>query len=270
MSELLRLRRGDLLEHPLSNVPVPSDEVADAGVDPRPPATVRQGLRTRLRARREFGEAVRLAESDAETAHHAIREAVLHAANASYYLEGTEAFQAVHADLHEMGRFARERFPAGCHLEWVGNRYEHRCPVALAHKRMGFSPGMIVRRRICSLCSVEVSECPHFPDHWYRVRGGTEASPTGRCRVCASEKCDHDPDSTYMTNPIRIVEEIERVEEVSLVRSPRQPLARPIGIPIDTEDLRKVLGPEFTPGVRVDCSRCIQACPGFTYLTAPS
>jgi hypothetical protein len=269
MSELLGLLPRDLVEHPVSNVSVASDEVVDAGGDPRPPPIVREGLRRRLRARRKFGDAIRMTETDAEAAHRSIREALSHAANASYYLEGTEAFQAVHADLHQMGRYARERFPEGCQLEWLGDRYEHRCPVALAHKRMGFSPGMVIRRRICSLCSADVSECPHFPDHWYRVRGGPEASPTARCRVCASEMCDHDPDITYMANPIRIVEEIERVDEVSLVRSPRQPLARLLGIPVDTEALRERIGPDFIPGVRVDCSRCLQACPGFTYLPAP-
>lgn len=255
-------------EYPTSEVSVATEEVVLIGPDLRPPYPVRRGRQLRRSALRYFSAAIL---SPALRGEHrtGIRKALDIAALASYWLEGSGDFDTVHADLHRMGKFARENFPEDCQLHWDGKTYEHRCPVALAHKRFGFSVGLIVSKKTCSLCGQDSSECDHLPEHLYRVRGGSNGSPTGRCRVCAEEECTHDPAITFLTTPISVVEEIEALEEVSIVPNPKIPGARMAAIPVSTESLQSILGPDFRPSDRVQCSECLGECKGLTYLPNP-
>lgn len=61
--------------------------------------------------------------------------------------------------------------------------------------------------------------------------------------------CNHNPRETYLVRPVAIVENIVRVEEVSLVARPKQPDARLASVPISTKALAKTLGPGFSPGM---------------------
>lgn len=255
-----------LAEFPRSDVMVQPDEVIDAGPDPRPPFNVREGLRRRARYRRAYGRAVLLRTVDPPESDRLVREALSIAASASYWLEGTEHFVRVHHDIHEMGRFAREHHPSGCRLHLGDEQYEHRCPVALSHKRFGFSPGLVIRRFACSLCGEDVADCPHRPGRLYRVRGGAAASRTGRCRVCNRADCDHSEVHSYLTTMSVTPDGPIEMQELSLVARPVQPDARLTSIPVPFDELQLQLGPGFDRGMRVDCNRCLEGCSGFDYL----
>lgn len=256
----------DLAEHPPYEIENAGDEILDLGSDPRPPYYIRQGLRVRRDARRLYGQALLNSLNADEEARRQIRQALALAAEATYWLEDTEYLLEAHRDLHVMGRTAREQFGEDCHLVWTGSGYEQRCPVAIAHKRFGNSPELIVSKKICSLCGDDASECRHIGYHLYAVRGGRVNSPTGRCRVCARETCDHTPEARYLTNPTSIISKIERIEAVAIVSKPRQPTARFVALPVDTKDLAAELGRQFKPGMRVSCEKCLMACEGFTYM----
>jgi hypothetical protein len=165
------------------------------------------------------------------------------------------------------GEWVRKTF--GCHLAYESGTYHQRCPVAIAHKRIGMSVGFTVRRRICSICSDDWADCPHSPSELYDVPGGLDEA--GRCQVCRKENCArHLCGQTYRVPPIAIVMEVEDLQEISLVAKPAQPDARLTSLPISTESLRAALGPSFTPGAPVSCDRCLRPCEGieeFPFLT---
>lgn len=140
-----------------------------------------------------------------------------------------------------------------------------RCPVALCHKRFGFSPGMIIAPHICSICGGDLSECEHLGDRFYQVRGGP--GPAGICPVCLLEHCEHSPEETYSVEPVSIIKEVLRLDEVSIVTRPVQPEARMEGILLDRDGLIAALGPGFRYGADiVTCSECLQPCRGFDRL----
>jgi hypothetical protein len=52
------------------------------------------------------------------------------------------------------------------------------------------------------------------------------------------------------------------LKEVSLVAKPAQPEARIHKRSIDTADLQELLGPEWSPGMPVNCDFCLRPCQG--------
>lgn len=232
--------------------------------DRRSVRQIQQGEKFREQARAAFDasfEAVDPPEGD-----HLARKALSLQFSAFNWLEDTDREEDAHRELHEMGRSTRTRFPDGCVLTWNGSSYEHRCPVRLCHKRFGFSPGMTVGKRICSICGDDISECPHLGDQLYTVRGGPGAS--GYCPVCAMQvgdrACDHSSNETFEVEPVSIITEIDRLEEISLVPRPQQPDARLTAIPVDGEALKDALGLVFSYGIdTVTCSACFNPCSGF-------
>lgn len=248
----------------ISDVHVGQSDVVLAGRDERAPYAQRKGEHLRRSAVRKFTGVVLGTQRDASAA---IRIALDEAASATYWLEGTDLLEPAHKDLHRIGRYAVQNFPEGCTLHQTDDgQYEQTCPVALAHKRFGFSAGMIVHRRTCSLCGGDVADCDHLPGYLYRVRGGVADSPTGHCRVCGSDTCTHDPAITYLAAPMSVIKEVAAIEEVSIVPNPHMPDARLTAIPISQGQLREALGSGFTPGDQVSCSQCLAPCPGFQYL----
>lgn len=194
------------------------------------------------------------------------RSALAEQVSAYNWLEDTGLENAVHDDLHSMGRDVRLRFPGGCTLTWSVGRYEHRCPVEIVHKRFGFSPTLIAGEKLCTICGTDISECEHMPGQIYAVHGGIVAG-TGRCAICMEEQCEHDADTVYEARAGAFVTKIAEVEEISLVSRPKQPDARLVAVPIDGEVLREYLGEGFQYGKdTVDCSQCLSPCEGFTRL----
>jgi hypothetical protein len=188
------------------------------------------------------------------------------AASAFWNAEDTELEPSTHQEMDSYGKWVRKMF--GCHLAYESGAYHQRCPVAIAHKRIGMSVGFTVRRRICSICREDWADCPHSPNELYDVPGGLDQA--GHCRVCSKENCTkHLPGQTYRMPPIAIVMEAD-LKEISFVAKPAYPDARPTSLPISTESLRAAHGPSFTPGAPVSCDRCLSPCEGieeFPFLT---
>jgi hypothetical protein len=165
------------------------------------------------------------------------REALGTLQSAMNWLEDTAGFDVAHIELDNAGRFVRETF--GCELTFIGGHYEQRCPVALAHVRVGLSVEMVIRKSECSICGRDPEECPHINGRTYD-----------------GNKCT------------RIIKEAE-LDKIAIVGRPGIPDARFTSEPVDAQDLIDQLGPEFKVGMPVDCDRCLSTCPGVREFKIP-
>ena len=208
-------------------------------------------------------QASELLAGDPKEAEQRARAALDRVVRAFWWAEDRPEEEPVHELTHELGRWVRETF--GCTILPRNGRYEQRCPVAIAHKRMGMSIGFTAQR-LCSLCGEDISECQHMPGTAYLVPGGI--GPAGICPVCLSETCEeHYAAHTYRVSAIARVVSGD-LQEISLVDRPAQPEARLTSIPLPTDKLQDVLGPGFTPGMPVSCDKCLSGCWGFTTLSS--
>jgi hypothetical protein len=209
----------------------------------------------RRQAKRLYGQSSLMADIGTAGAESIAREMLATAASAFWNAEDTDLEVVTHNEMDEYGKWVRETF--GCHLKYESGSYHQRCPVAIAHKRVGMSVGFTVRRRICSICGDDWADCVHLPSVLYDVPGGV--NDEGRCAVCTGENCiEHLPGQTYRTPPIAIVVEAEELREVSFVRKPAYADARITSMPVDIS----ALGPSFPIGTAINCNRCIQPCMG--------
>lgn len=212
----------------------------------------------RTAARRAFRSAQQKVSHARMQSEKYAREALDMGAKAYWLAEHTDLAEEEYRRLYKMGSWVRRIF--GCKLTFADGRYVQRCPVAIASKRLGFSPGFTAVRW-CSICDEDLSECPHMRDRLYWVRGGSRGSQ--RCPVCIEDgNCNHSPDRLYRASVVSIIKEVDELREVSIVNNPAQPFARLIEIPIDLEGLRQHLGSEFLVGMPVSCDRCLSPYPG--------
>jgi hypothetical protein len=211
----------------------------------------------RSAAKRHFARAKRLVGHSRVRAETEARTALDRSARAFWWAEETPLEEEQHLLMHQIGRWTRSNF--GCWLDFEGGTYKHRCPVAIAHKRIGNSMGFTADR-ICSLCGGDLSECPHHRGRTYWVRSGPWEG--GACRVCLEDECRHRPNRLYRASVVSIIKNIDVLREVSLVRRPAQPEARLTELPVSTADLRRALGPRFKAGMPVSCDRCLGECQG--------
>jgi hypothetical protein len=152
-------------------------------------------------------------------------------------LEDTEHFEEAHKQLDLAGAFIRRTFGCRLHQSNSGS-YEQRCPAALGHLRAGTSLGIIIRASECSICQQDPETCPHIKGRWY--------------------------DGKFCSRRIKKFE----VFEVALVSKPVDPHARIQSFPIGSKQLRERLGPQFKPGMPVNCDICLKPCEGFIELPA--
>src|SRR5260370_23184128 len=150
--------------------------------------------------------------ADEEEDHQLLRNAIKTFRSATNWLEDSEHFESAHVALDEAGRLARELFPEGCTLAYRDNTYYIECPAALAHNRVGMSPGMVINSAECSICGSHPQDCIHI---------------TGR--IYDGKRC------------VRILKDLEFLE-ISLVGRPRQPEARIESMSVDTAELQASLG----------------------------
>jgi hypothetical protein len=226
----------------------------------------RRASQSRLRAdvKRRFETAKRLADHAPAAAEAEARRAIGAAAKAFWRAEDTEYEDREHDLMHDLGRWTRQTF--GCSVSFDGKEYKQRCPIAIAHKRLGFSIAFVADR-ICSICGGDLSECPHLRHRAYWVRGGL--GPSGQCPVCLSEQeCSHRNDHLYRVSVVSIIREIRELPSVSLVSRPAMPEARLTELPISNEDLVRSLGHRFRPGMPLSCDECLRPCKGFEELPA--
>ncbi|MEE6257984.1 HK97 family phage prohead protease [Plantactinospora sonchi] len=212
----------------------------------------------RRRAKQLFGKSFLLNNIGDREAEQIARQLLSTAASAFWNSEDTTFEELAHEELDQYGRWVRETF--GCRLAFEDGVYYQRCPVAIAHKRVGMSIGFTARQTVCSICGDDISECDHRSNLLYEVQGGVGSS--GYCPVCGGSECDeHSPQKTYKVAPIRIIIKAD-LHEVSVVRKPANPDARITSIPVDTSNLKEVLGASFQIGDAVNCDRCLNQCRG--------
>jgi hypothetical protein len=230
----------------------PSDDLLDAHHQ--------QEIDSRLgnaRTRMVAARSALVADSDSGASEGEAREALSAYASALNWAEDTDLEDTVHQEMDRAATWVRQTF--GCTIAREGTEYFQRCPVALAHTRVGLSVGGYARKR-CSLCGDDLSECPHIPGVAYLVPGGPDV--LGWCRVCLREQgCEHASDQTYRAGLVSTIVEMT-LEEVSIVAKPAQPDARLSSISVSVDDLRRALGDQFDAGMDVSCDRCLNACTG--------
>lgn len=193
-----------------------------------------EGERRLLAASRLYGRACRLLDfkpGDA-AAEPLLRDSLQGFRSAMNWLEDTPAFEVAHQRLDAAGRLAREAFSRGCQVAYRDGAYFQECPAALAHNRVGLSPGILVRAAECSICRNDPEDCSHI---------------TGR--VYAGEKC------------VRVITSAE-ILEVSLVGRPASPDARFQSVSVPLEDLQERLGAQLSLGTAVTCDLCLSNCTG--------
>jgi hypothetical protein len=212
----------------------------------------------RKSAHRKWGTSIMRQSMGDVTAEQYARESLRLAASAFWIAEDSPLEDAAHDDLDKLGRWTRETF--GCALSFEDGHYVQTCPIAIAHKRVGCSVGMLVTNRICAICGEKFPDvCIHRAGVVYHVDGGP--NQLGFCRVCGSADCSkHVIGRTYPTVQTRIVLEAE-LEEISLVRRPAQPEARLTKLPVSWDEIRQSY-PGTRSGDRVSCDRCLYPCSG--------
>lgn len=191
------------------------------------------GLERLDQARKAFKKARRLHLQQFDGAEAEGRSALATARSAMDWLEDTIHFDEAHDLLHEIGRFVRSTW--GCSVGQAGKGYWRDCPADLAHIRYGLSPGMVIGASECSICHQDPETCEHIK---------------GR---------EYDGETCY-----RIITEIREILEVSFVSRPAQPDARIERVNVSTDRLQAHLGPQWHPGMRVSCDKCLSPCSGFS------
>jgi hypothetical protein len=189
------------------------------------------------------------------------RAALRHAVDAFNYLEDTELADSAHAWVHTAGALVGGMY--GCRLPREGSVWWDTCPVLLAHKRIGWSPGFTARR-MCSICEQDISQCEHLPRQVYPV---VAHRAHGVCSICLRSDCDeHEVGAIYAVHPSAVISDAH-LREISLVPRPRDPLARFTAIEIERWMIRSVLGPIPPGATSLTCLRCTDACGGFSTPT---
>jgi hypothetical protein len=261
-----RRRRSRIIRRPQTegislNAPAAPQEGSDAGSSRDLDDAYLRGRVEGYRraAKRDLAGAKRSLGHSASNAEAKARNALDSAARAFWWAEDTTFEDQEHALMHEVGRWTRRNL--GCWLHFNGTSYSHRCPVRIAHKRIGNSIGFI-GARTCSICGDDLSECPHRMGRTYWVRGGAwESVP---CRVCLQESCfRHRADRLYRTSVVSIIRHVDTLREISFVRRPAQPEARLLELPVSSTALQNNFGPKFEIGMPVSCDFCLGDCAGF-------
>lgn len=172
------------------------------------------------------------------------------------WLEDTPEFEVAHWRLDEAGQWVRESY--GCWLTYEDGRYQQRCPVALAHNRIGMSVGMKNVVRVCSVCGLEPRLCRH-------VRGKTYLAArllVGElCNLCQREQCDHVDGEMGDAQCWHLIVRFD-ADHIAFVRRPAMPTARITSIDMSNSELAKELGPRWSPGMPVSCDKCLRPCHG--------
>jgi hypothetical protein len=224
---------------------------------------VKEGLGRLERARADIHQAGQVLAGGARNEGEGIaRRALSMFRSAMNYLEDLPPFHEAHEALDEAGLWVRTTF--GCSLSQQGTSYSQTCPVALAHVRVGLSPGLEVGFIRCSICWADAESCPHITRESYSDIP-CRKSPDGTCNLCRRTDCPHEVGvSLGPARCFHLVEEIVAVREVSFVGRPSQPDARIEIMNMSHQELREALGPDWEPGMPVSCDRCLSPCPGMS------
>lgn len=187
------------------------------------------------------------------------RAALRSAVAAFNYLEDTELAIEAHMQAHAIGEFVAGVF--GCRAERKDGRWFDVCPLSLMHLRVGLSPGFVARRH-CSVCDGDLADCEHVPGAAYQVVAARD--PDGACTICRTVECAaHTPGTSHLVAAHAVIHEADRLDEISTVARPRDPLARYDGVEIPAEEVATLPGSD-APNAMLECKRCLSPCTGFT------
>lgn len=189
--------------------------------------------------------------------------AALSAVVASFdHLEDTDLATDSHYWAHVIGEMVAGLF--GCEAKRDGDQWFDVCRLSLMHLRVGMSPGFVARR-LCSICDRDLSSfppCEHTLGAEYLLIAAKLVD--GSCSVCGNIEClVHDPGQTYFITAHARIREADRLDEISTVPRPRDPLARYEEIEIPARDIEHLVDHD-TPDASLYCERCVAPCIGFT------
>jgi hypothetical protein len=181
------------------------------------------------------------------------------AVDAFDHLEDTSLASDAHALAHTIGEMVAGLF--GCKAQQENDRWFDVCRLSLMHLRMGMSPGFAAHR-LCSLCKQDFTVCDHIPGATYSVVAARQAD--GSCNICGSaESCTSTPDATYPVLAHGIVREADRLDEISAVARPRDPLARVNAVEIPADAIASLPNHDAA-NASLHCEWCVAPCTGFT------
>lgn len=191
------------------------------------------------------------------------RQALASAVAAYNFLEELESQRELadqaHSHAHRAAALVGHVF--GCRLKFEDAGHWVVCPLHLMHIRFGLSVG-IRTVRLCSICRQAIDECPHLADELYDVL--ITRLEDGTCSVCGRKSCTHVLGDTVTTYP-RLIHSDVKLDEISVVSTPRDPLARTTAIRIRETDPVDVNGVTFDDATGRNCTYCTGPCGGFTY-----
>jgi len=166
--------------------------------------------------------------------------------------------ETAHIQAHRCAEVVGNIF--GCFAEYEDGKYWDVCALQLMHLRMGLSAGMNTVR-CCSICLDEIDMCEHQLDEEYEIVA--DRSADGICTACGGESCSHAAGDVVICYPTVLHRDIQ-LNEVTIVRFPRDPLARIAGLQITEDKIPRLLEGRDR-GDLVACRRCTGPCRGFAY-----
>lgn len=180
------------------------------------------------------------------------------------YLEDTDLAGDAHACAHTIGEMVAGLF--GCRAERENDRWFDVCRLSLMHLRVGLSAGFVARR-FCSICDRDQSNlngCGHTHGATYSRIAARRGD--GSCTICGNLEClTHTPDEAYPVLALAQIRNVDRLDEISPVARPRDPLARYNAVEIPAYAVARLLNHD-DPNASLYCEWCVAPCTGFTSL----
>jgi hypothetical protein len=184
------------------------------------------------------------------------------AVDAFDHLEDTYLASDAHAWAHTIGEMVAGLF--GCRAKWENDRWFDVCRLSLMHLRVGLSAGFVARR-LCSICDRDQSSlpaCGHTHGVTYSRIAARRAD--GSCTICGNPEClTHTPDETYPVLACAQIRDVDRLDDISSVPRPRDPLARHAAIEIPAYAVAR-LSNHDAQNASLYCDWCVAPCTGFT------
>ncbi len=186
------------------------------------------------------------------------RGALACAVRAFNLLEELPEADDAHRLVHESGMFVSRHF--GCRIRLQNGWWRWQCPVIIAHLRLGQSVNFTAPR-ICSICRQNImsDRCSHLPNQIYKVEVDDPSHWPCGSRNCGS----HEAGTIIEVCPTSLAEEVDSINEISWVASPRDPLARIEAICYTPEQMAILMRAAIPSGTHtIECLHCRQACSG--------
>ncbi len=190
------------------------------------------------------------------------RGALNAAVDAFDHLEDTDLASDAHSWAHTIGEMVAGLF--GCQAKKEDDRWFDVCRLSLMHLRVGLSAGFVARR-LCSICDRDQSSfpaCGHTHGITYPRIAAHRAD--GSCTICGNLGClTHNLGETYPIVALARIRNVDRLDDISAVPRPRDPLARHTEIEIPAHAVAHL--PNYdAQGATLYCEWCRAPCTGFT------